>query len=101
MLRISQLPIFQTHLEMNQCHRRKESLENKLESIGVKDKVATKIFKNQISTLKKKKLRIVADGSTKRNSANKDTSVVISKRSINYILQKQANIIGKKKEPYD
>ena len=87
---------------MSQSLKRERNSGNKLENLGVQDKIVNKIFRNQISTIKKKKLKISRDINPRRNRSNwKDSSMVISKRSINYILQKQANLIGKKKEHYN
>lgn len=65
------------------------------------DKLANRIIKSQTNGAKKRRFK-TNEKQTRRNNSNaKDSSFIISKRSVKYILQKQANIIGKVKEPYD
>ena len=82
-------------------HIKRNYLENKLELLGVNEKLVDKILKSQLLTLKRKRFKTSERQQRKNNSNSKDLNNGISKRSVNNFLKKQANLIGKKKDPYD
>lgn len=86
---------------MKHCPRNKNMFKRKLEALGINEKLADKIFKDQISSIGKKKRFKTTNRKMSRQSTStqgKPSNLIISKRGINYILKKQAQLIGKKKD---
>jgi hypothetical protein len=78
--------------------QKKRNFKKKCEVLGINEKLATKIFKNQHQTAKRKRLKaIVSKNAKKVVSCQRHSSVASGRRSVNLILKKQAHIIGRKK----
>lgn len=79
--------------------KNKTIFKRKLEALGINEKLADKIFKDQILSIKKKRFKTTSRKMSRHavSTQGKPSNLIISKRGINYILKKQAQLIGKKK----
>lgn len=75
--------------------QKKKNLKRKLEAFGFDNKVVNRLVRqNLTSNVKNKRFRSNGANAFKDS---KVTNVLINKRSINYILKKQIQIIGRKR----
>lgn len=76
---------------------KKKLFKKKLEVLGIHEKIANRLLKEV--SLRSKSKRFRSTGTKFRNSKDqKSSGFMVSKRSINYILKKQAHVIGKTKK---
>jgi hypothetical protein len=78
--------------------QRKRNLKKKLELFGYNDKAVNKLIRKNLNNKAKTKRYKSTGTKAFRDNTPKVTNLVINKRSINYILKKQVQIIGKKKQ---
>jgi hypothetical protein len=78
--------------------QRKKNLKKKLELFGFNDKAVNKLIRKNLNNKAKTK-RFRSTGTKGfRDNTPKVTNLTINKRNINYILKKQIQIIGRKKQ---
>lgn len=80
--------------------QKKKNLKRKLEAFGFNNKVVNKLIRENLTNNSNKNKRFRSNGANAFRDS-KVTNVVINKRSINYILKKQIQIIGRKRHEKD